>query len=69
MQGSTNVSVCVMTADSLLPTVTRVLVEACLTTMGGRRLDSSGSSSGQVAGCYDYGNKHLGFIKCEEFLD
>jgi hypothetical protein len=35
----------------------------------GHRLDRSGSGQGQVAGCCECGNKHLGFIKCREFLE
>ena len=34
---------------------------------GRRGLHSSGSGYGQVAGCCEYGNEHLGSTKCENY--
>jgi hypothetical protein len=35
----------------------------------GIELDRSGSGWGQVVGCCEYGNEHLGSLKYREFLD
>jgi hypothetical protein len=36
---------------------------------GGRKLDSSGSGQGEVAGSFVYGDEHSGSMKCVEFLE
>jgi hypothetical protein len=36
---------------------------------GGRGLDSSGTSQGQVTACYEHGNVLSGFIKGDRFVD
>jgi hypothetical protein len=37
--------------------------------MGGHGLDQSGSGQEEIMGSCECSNKHLGSIKCREFLD